>query len=114
GSTGGAGRMLAGYEGPVGRFVRDTLGTRAPKGESSLYLGKEFAAAPDAALANAVAGHALDYDDVALAGHPSVVLVPAILAEAEAVGASRRDAATAYAAGYEVWARLVQRHNDPY
>src|SRR5262249_51912893 len=112
GSTGGAGRMLAGYEGPVGRFVRDTLGTRAPKGEASLYLGREFASAPEAALANAVAGHALDYDDVALAGHPSVVLVPAILAEAEAVGASGMQAAAAYAAGYEVWARLGGRDQD--
>ena len=106
--------MLAGIEEPVARIVREQLGTRAPKGEASLYLGREFASAPEAALANAVAGHALDYDDVALAGHPSVVLVPAILAEAEAVGASGRKAATAYAAGYEVWARLVERDKDAY
>ena len=31
-----------------------------------------------AALANGTAAHALDYDDVALRGHPSTVLVPAI------------------------------------
>lgn len=106
--------MLAGVDEPVARIVRESLGALGSSGEASLYLGNEFAAAPDAALANAVAGHALDYDDVALAGHPSVVLVPAVLAEAEAVGASGQDAVTAYAAGYEVWARLIERDKDAY
>jgi 2-methylcitrate dehydratase PrpD len=106
--------MQAGIDEPVARIVREQLGTRGPSGEASLYLGDEFASAPEAALANAVAGHALDYDDVALAGHPSVVLVPAVLAEAEAVGASGQQVATAYAAGYEVWARLIERDQDPY
>ncbi len=104
--------MLAGIDEPVARIVREQIATRGPSGEASLYLGSEFAAAPDAALANAVAGHALDYDDVALAGHPSVVLVPAILAEAEALGASGKAAAAAYVAGYESWARLVERDKD--
>src|SRR6202047_4322373 len=106
--------MLAGIDEKVARIVREQLGTRGASGEASLYLGSEFASAPEAALANAVAGHALDYDDVALAGHPSVVLVPAILAEAEAVGAGGGDAATGYAAGYEVWARLIERDKDAY
>lgn len=106
--------MLAGMNEPVARIVRDAIGTRGSAGESSLSLGAERAAAPDAALANAVAGHALDYDDVALAGHPSVVLVPAILAEGEALGASGRQAVAAYAAGYEVWARLIERDKDAY
>ena len=45
---------------------------------------------------NGVACHVLDYDDVALFGHPSVVLVPAILAEGEAIGVTGRDAVCAY------------------
>ena len=106
--------MLAGIDEPVARIIRDSLGTRGTSGEASLYLGGEFASAPEAALANAVAGHALDYDDVALAGHPSVVLVPAVLAEAEAVGASGREAVAAYVAGYEVWAHLIERDKDAY
>jgi 2-methylcitrate dehydratase PrpD len=106
--------MLAGRDEPVARIVLQSLGTRAAAGEASLCLGAEFAAAPEAALAHAVAGHALDYDDVALAGHPSVVLVPAILAEAEALDAGGEAAATAYAAGYEVWARLIERDKDAY
>lgn len=63
--------------------------------------------APDAALVNGVAAHVLDYDDVALAGHPSAVLVPAILAEGWTIDASGEDAITAYVAGYELWAQLA-------
>jgi 2-methylcitrate dehydratase PrpD len=105
--------MFAGRDEPVARIVREQLASRGISREARLLLGGESATAPDAALANAVAGHALDYDDVALAGHPSVVLVPAILAEAEALGRNGRDAACAYVAGYETWAHLVERDDDP-
>ena len=67
-----------------------------------------------AAFANGVAGHALDYDDVALSGHPSVALTPAILAEGHARGVSGIDCLRAYVVGYEVWAELVSRERDPY
>ena len=68
--------------------------------------------APEAAWINGTAGHALDYDDVAsLRGHPSTVLVPAILAEGETLGATGRDMLAAYVAGYETWAELAWR--DP-
>lgn len=65
-----------------------------------------------AALANAVAGHVLDYDDMnsTMIGHPSVVLVPTILALAEAHGRSGRDVLDAYVTGFEVdtwFARLL-------
>ena len=45
-------------------------------------------------------------------GHPSTVLVPALLAEGEALGASGRALIAAYVAGYEVWAELVSREPD--
>jgi len=56
------------------------------------------------ALRVGTASHALDYDDLAWAmdGHPSVALVPGLLAVADEVDASGRDLLTAYAAGYEV------------
>ncbi|MBV9115095.1 MAG: MmgE/PrpD family protein, partial [Hyphomicrobiales bacterium] len=63
--------------------------------------------APDAAFVNGVAAHVLDYDDVALAGHPSAVLVPSILAEGWTLDARGRDAIAAYVAGYELWAQLA-------
>ncbi|HUK08858.1 MAG TPA: MmgE/PrpD family protein [Stellaceae bacterium] len=105
--------ILAGVEEPVARIVREQLGTRGAKGEARLVFGAERASAPEAALANGTAGHALDYDDVALTGHPSVVLVPAVLAEAEALGADGRAAAAAYVVGYETWAHLSERDRDP-
>jgi 2-methylcitrate dehydratase PrpD len=69
-------------------------------------------AAPEAALVYGTAAHALDYDDVALSGHPSAVLVPAILAEAADGAADGATMALAYVAGYEVWAELVRRDSD--
>ena len=50
-----------------------------------------------AALINGAASHALDYDDVNMSytGHPTVVLVPALLALAEARGASGAEFMTA-------------------
>src|SRR4029077_11962176 len=106
--------ILAGASEPVARLVADGLCARGAQGEARLTFGAERASAPEAALANGTAGHALDYDDVAIGGHPSVVLVPAVLAEAEALGADGRAAVAAYVAGYETWAHLIERDPDPY
>jgi 2-methylcitrate dehydratase PrpD len=70
------------------------------------------ASAPDLALLYGTAAHALDYDDTALSGHPSAVLVPAILAQAAEVDADGRAMIAAYVAGYEVWAELIGRDAD--
>lgn len=67
----------------------------------------------DAALLNSAAAHVLDYDDVTLDGHPSAVLLPAILAQAEASKSTGSDILTAYIAGYEVWAELLSREPTP-
>ena len=102
--------MLAGCGEPVTKLVREHVrAKRSDLAEASLLLGRERAGAADAALVNGVAAHALDYDDVALAGHPSTVLVPAVLAEGEALGASGLATMRAYLVGYEVWAELIGR-----
>jgi 2-methylcitrate dehydratase PrpD len=61
-----------------------------------------------AALVNGAASHALDYDDVNLAmpGHPSVAILPALLALVEERGSSGADVLTAFVAGYELQCRL--------
>jgi 2-methylcitrate dehydratase PrpD len=61
-----------------------------------------------AVLVNGAASHALDFDDVNLAmtGHPSVVLLTALLALAEERGSSGVDVVTAFVAGYELQCRL--------
>jgi 2-methylcitrate dehydratase PrpD len=62
----------------------------------------------DGAHINGAASHALDYDDVNLAftGHPTVVLVPALLAYAHGRGVSGRDFLTAFCAGYDTICRV--------
>ena len=83
-----------------------------------MCFGTGRAAAPQAALVNGAAAHALDYDDIGLSGiqptHPSAVLVAAIFAEAEALGCSGRDMLTAYATGFEVWGEIASRDRKPY
>jgi len=101
------GVMIAGAaEQPV-RIVSAMLATSTQNdGAPEIPSGRNLAAS-DAALVNGVAAHVLDYDDVALAGHPSAVLVPAILAEGWSIDASGADAVTAYVAGYELWAQVA-------
>jgi 2-methylcitrate dehydratase PrpD len=101
------GVMIAGRGEEPTRILRDVLNPAG--GAATLYFSNATAAAPEAAWINGVAAHALDFDDVALRGHPSTVLVPAILAEAETLDVSGRDMLMAYVAGYETWAELVRR-----
>ena len=101
------GTMIAGRKEDSVRIMTEVL---APTdGPSTLTFGTRRTPAPEAAWINGTAAHALDYDDVGLRGHPSTVLVPAILAEGEALGSSGADMITAYIAGYEVWAELFRR-----
>jgi len=100
--------MIAGREEPVSRIVASSVGA-AFRHDHVLLDG---VAAPAAALAYGTAAHALDYDDTGLSGHPSAVLVPAILAEAVETGASGGAMARAYIAGYEVWGELIERDKD--
>jgi 2-methylcitrate dehydratase PrpD len=103
------GTLIAGSTEDPPRILHQTLAP--PAGDATLYLVGPRVPAPEAALINGTAAHALDYDDVALRGHPSTVLVPAILAEGEVLGSSGAELAAAYVAGYEVWADLQRR--DP-
>ncbi|ADD07007.1 PrpD family protein [Natrialba magadii ATCC 43099] len=73
-------------------------------GNATVIGREETLGLTDAVFVNATAGHALDFDDVALAamdGHPSVPMVAPLLAVGEREGASGRDVLTAYAAGFE-------------
>ncbi len=101
------GTMIAGRNEDAVGIMRNTLAP--PAGPSSITFSTARAPAPEAAWINGVAAHALDYDDVALRGHPSTVLVPAILAEAEALDATGLEMLVAYVAGYETWAEMFRR-----
>lgn len=101
--------MLAGWSEPAAAVARRSI----PGGDLSwagMLNGR--LPAPDAALLLATAAHVLDFDDTGLSGHPSAVLVPAVLAEARGTGADGPMMATAYLAGYEVWAELIGRDQN--
>lgn len=107
--------LLAGRDEPVVKILLRHLQTRlGTAGECSVLLDARRTNAIDAALINGTAAHALDYDDVALNGHPSTVLVPALLAEGEVLHARGADLLRAYLVGYEVWADLISRDADPH
>ena len=101
------GTMIAGRGEDSVRIMTEVL---APAdGRATLTFGARKGPAPEIAWINGTAAHALDYDDVGLRGHPSTVLVPAILAEAEELDCSGAEMLTAYVAGYETWAELFRR-----
>lgn len=107
------GVMVAGARDPAVALVDRALSSRDHDSLAPLLPSKELRNVEDAALVNGMAAHVLDYDDVTLDGHPSAVLVPAILAEGHACGSSGAELLVAYVAGYEVWAELLVREPVP-
>lgn len=103
--------ILAGKDEPCTAGTR--LAVRAWGDGPCYVVGGRPMAAPWAALVNGTAAHALDYDDVLdpAMSHPSAALVPAVLALAEAEGASGADALDAFLVGFEVLARLGEAMN---
>lgn len=77
-------------------------------GSASLVGRTETTLPSMAALINGSASHALDYDDVnfAMGGHPTVTVVPALLALGEQIKASGRLFVEAFVAGYETAGRV--------
>ena len=111
GFTDCVGVLVAGLSEPVTSIVAKSVGYTAPVATIADFRPTGISA-PDLALIYGTAGHALDYDDTGLNGHPSAVLVPAILAEAQDVGADGRAMIAAYVAGYEIWAEFTRREPD--
>ena len=107
------GVLIAGARDPAIALIDREMGDGAGVPFASLIPSGARRRVEAAALVNGVAAHVLDYDDVGLDGHPSAVLVPAILAQGEAASASGAEMLTAYVAGYEVWAELAAREPTP-
>jgi 2-methylcitrate dehydratase PrpD len=105
------GVLLAGRSEPPVAMLSSTL--RDGDEALSLATGRRLDAA-DAALVDGLTAHMLDYDDVAAHGHPSVVIVPALLTEAQRIGASGAALLTAAAIGYEAWSLVAACERDAY
>jgi 2-methylcitrate dehydratase PrpD len=97
------GLALAGSSEPLALLLRDAALADGAKPVATV-VGSDRAFSPrQAALINGAAGHALDYDDVNLAMrvHPTTVILPGVLALAEARGLSGRALLEAFVVGYE-------------
>lgn len=87
-------------------------------GSSVLWARSETLPAPQAALVNGTASHALELDDFGGCGHSGAVVIPAVCALAGRGGVSGKEALTAIIAGYDIAARVLEGaggyrpHND--
>jgi 2-methylcitrate dehydratase PrpD len=102
------GAAIAGADEPLARLLLDEMTEAGGAGQASV-IGRELRLPVlSAALVNGAAAHALDYDDVniAMPGHPSVAILPGLMALAEFRKASGRELITAFVAGYETACRI--------
>ena len=92
----------------MGRFAHDERAALPVIG-----AGMAAAAVP-ASMANAVAGHSIEYDDVhnSSSSHPGVVMYPAAMAATALAGGDERDLVRAVVIGFEVMCR-AGRAADP-
>ena len=99
---------LAGIDEPVARAARRVALADAPAQGGATLFGGGHAAPAAAALANGATSHALDYDDTHFGhiGHPSVAVIPAALALAEARGLEGARLMQALGVGLEVACRV--------
>lgn len=76
---------IAGQGEPVSQIVRGLIETEHGAKNCSVFGSKHRYPARASALANGTISHALDYDDTHFAylGHPSVAVLPAVLAIGE-------------------------------
>ncbi len=103
------GCALAGVGEPVSTIAAASIQDAAAGGESAgLWGTQRRGTMADAAFVNAIATHALDFDDnlPTQRGHPSTTVLPAALAVAGPAKASGADLIAAYAIGIEVSGKL--------
>ncbi len=99
---------LAGADDPLTDILLDELAEAGGAPQAAVIGHQARLPVLAAALVNGAIGHALDYDDVNLAmpGHPSVAILPALLALAEQRRSAGREVIAAFVAGYETACRI--------
>ena len=99
---------LAGSQEVASKKVKEYVKEMGGSSEAAIIASGFKSHASLAALANGTMAHVLDYDDTEWdwISHPSAVILPAVLATGERVGACGKEVLAAYVVGYEVGARL--------
>lgn len=97
------GVALAGSQEPVAEIVTAWVNETGAQGRATVWGSSLATHAAEAAFANGISAHALDFDDSLPSGrgHMSACLVPTVLAVGEASGSSGQDVLAAYAIGLE-------------
>jgi len=104
------GCALAGTLEPVAGLAAQWVGDIGARAQASVW-GTALSTSPaEAAFANGVASHALDFDDSmpSLRGHPSATIAPAALAAAEVARSSGKSVLAAYALGLETAGKVAR------
>jgi 2-methylcitrate dehydratase PrpD len=102
------GAALGGVVETVSRTVTGYVSKLGGPPQSSVFGSDLKVSVQDAAMVNGVVAHALDYDDCGVKiGHPSVLVLPAVLSLGEYWVASGRDILTAYIVGLEIEGKLA-------
>jgi 2-methylcitrate dehydratase PrpD len=102
------GAALAGVTEPVSQAIAGYVTKLGGAPQASLLGADVKVSVADAALANGSIAHALDYDDCGVKiGHPSVLVLPAVLSLGEHLGVSGEEIVTAYILGLEIEGKLA-------
>jgi 2-methylcitrate dehydratase PrpD len=102
------GAALAGVGEPVSQTITGYVTKLGGTPQASVFGKGLKISVADAALANGTIAHALDYDDCGVKiGHPSVLVLPAVLSLSEHLGVTGKDLLTAYILGLEVEGKLA-------
>ena len=114
----GTGVALSGYSSDCATLIRSYISGLRLQGKATVIGGATKLPAEYAALANGVAGHALDFDDTQISSlpdrvyglltHPTTPVLAAALPAAEEVGASGRELLAAFCAGVEVACKMAE------
>ena len=102
------GVAVAGFGEELSRHILEYVKSNGGSDQATVYGCGLRTSVENAALVNGAMAHALDFDDWALTvhGHPSVYLVPGLIALAEKYGFGGKEIITAYAVGFETVALL--------
>jgi len=107
------GVLIAGSQGDIATIVSGYIQSLAGKQESTVLTQGLKTSAPYAAFGNGVIAHALDFDDYESPSmaHPSVTVLPAVLAMGEKLKLPGRVCLEAYLVGLEIISKVGRAIN---
>lgn len=109
----GLGTTLSGSIHPGTKILTDFIKGQGRSDEATILGSGYKTSMANAALINGMMCHVMDYDDTSwvMRGHPTAVLLPAILAIAESTHAKGKNILTSFILGFEVACKIGEAVN---